>query len=218
VARSSPPCQAVRVRGIVAHRVVRPAAALVPRTRRNMNEFTRTTAERHLRRWAGQAAGPRPSHLLNRRSALLSADTVHCLTEDEGPIGKNALLPRSGHDSRKYEVRSWLIALATAGVRKRPAPSRYYFSRCPGHWATYLPRYAGNLDIMTAARPCSTLAADAGGGDPPSKKKKSARFRIATRLGGEGGSMNPAGQSGCCCTTIVGAKTECTPNNTKYPL
>jgi acetaldehyde/propanal dehydrogenase len=77
---------------------------------------------------------------------LIMRDTIHCLTVDEPD---QAAITKSMHEmvEGSTEVRAGLHAEERAGVR-RQARVGIWKSRGLGD---FLPKYAGNLDIMTAA-------------------------------------------------------------------
>jgi acetaldehyde/propanal dehydrogenase len=116
-----------------------------PGTRKNIDEFTRTTA-RGLERVGGAKQGKAIIILNPAEPPLIMRDTVHCLTVNE--------------PDREAIVRS--IATMVEEVRRYVPGYRLkndvvfegqrvsVFLEIEGR-GDYLPTYAGNLDIMTAA-------------------------------------------------------------------
>ena len=145
-----------------------------PGTRRNIDEFTRTTAS-GIEKVGGAKRGKAIIILNPAEPPLIMRDTVHCLTHDEPDRGQiqaaiAAMIGEVQHYVPGYrlthgpvfEGRRVSIYLEVAGL------------------GDYLPRYAGNLDIMTAAalRTGEMLAAEIAAGrfDP----KPVAAFRETT--------------------------------------
>ena len=116
-----------------------------PGTRRNIDEFTRTTAGAVAK--VGGAREGKAIIILNpAEPPLIMRDTVHCLTEDEPD---QEAIRRSLHDMIA-EVQKYV-----PGYRLKNGPvfdgrRVSVFLEVEG-LGDYLPRYAGNLDIMTAA-------------------------------------------------------------------
>jgi acetaldehyde/propanal dehydrogenase len=116
-----------------------------PGTRRNIDEFTRTTAS-GIEKVGGARRGKAIIILNPAEPPLMMRDTVHCLTRDEpdreriqeaiaamiGEVQKYVPGYRLTHGP-VFEGHRVSIYLEVAGL------------------GDYLPRYAGNLDIMTAA-------------------------------------------------------------------
>jgi acetaldehyde/propanal dehydrogenase len=116
-----------------------------PGTRQNIDEFTRTTA-RAVERVGGARRGKAIIIINPAEPPLLMRDTIHCRTDGEPD---QAAIADSIHKMLKqvqryvpgyqlkngpvFEGRRVTVYLEVAGL------------------GDYLPRYAGNLDIMTAA-------------------------------------------------------------------
>ena len=116
-----------------------------PGTRKNIDEFTRTTA-RGIEQVGGAAHGKAIIILNPAEPPLLMRDTVHCLTQttpDEAAIRASILAMVS-------EVQRYVpgYALKQGPVFEENRVSTFLEVAGLGD---YLPRYAGNLDIMTAA-------------------------------------------------------------------
>jgi acetaldehyde/propanal dehydrogenase len=127
-----------------------------PGTRRNIDEFTRTTAEAVAR--VGGAREGKAIIILNpAEPPLIMRDTIHCLTDDE---------------PQQDAIRASLMEMIAKvqeyvpGYRLKNGPvfdgrRVSVFLEVEG-LGDYLPRYAGNLDIMTSAalRTAEMLAAE----------------------------------------------------------
>ena len=116
-----------------------------PGTRKNIDEFTRTTA-RGIEQVGGATQGKAIIILNPAEPPLLMRDTVHCLTQttpDEAAIRASILAMVS-------EVQRYVpgYALKQGPVFDENRVSTFLEVAGLGD---YLPRYAGNLDIMTAA-------------------------------------------------------------------
>src|SRR5580698_4505205 len=134
--------QAVTYAEIVATVASRSAG---PGTRKNIDEFTRTTAS-GIEKVGGAKRGKAIIILNPAEPPLIMRDTVHCLTEEDpdqpriraavtamlGEVQKYVPGYRLTHGP-VFEGRRVSLYLEVAGL------------------GDYLPRYAGNLDIMTAA-------------------------------------------------------------------
>jgi acetaldehyde/propanal dehydrogenase len=127
-----------------------------PGTRRNIDEFTRTTA--HGIEMVGGAKRGKAIIILNpAEPPLIMRNTVHCLTQDEA-------------DSRAIDgsIRAMVSEVQhyVPGYKLKNGP--IFDGQRVSVWlevsgrGDYLPRYAGNLDIMTAAavRTAELLAQD----------------------------------------------------------
>jgi acetaldehyde/propanal dehydrogenase len=116
-----------------------------PGTRKNIDEFTRTTAGA-VERVGGAAEGKAIIIINPAEPPLIMRNTIHCLTEDEPD---QAAITRSVHEM-VAEVQKYV-----PGYTLKNGPV-FDGKRIPG-WmevaglGEVLPRYAGNLDIMTAA-------------------------------------------------------------------
>ena len=116
-----------------------------PGTRKNIDEFTRTTAK-GIERVGGARRGKAIIILNPAEPPLLMRDTVHCLT-DADPDRER--IETSVH-AMVTEVQKYVpgYRLANGPVFEGKRISIYLEVAGLGD---YLPRYAGNLDIMTAA-------------------------------------------------------------------
>lgn len=116
-----------------------------PGTRKNIDEFTRTTAS-GIEKVGGARRGKAIIILNPAEPPLVMRDTVHCLTQAEP---ERAAIEAAIHamitDVRKYVPGYRLTAGPVFDGRR---VSVYLEVAGLGD---YLPRYAGNLDIMTAA-------------------------------------------------------------------
>ncbi|QSS93868.1 acetaldehyde dehydrogenase (acetylating) [Streptomyces sp. M54] len=130
-----------------------------PGTRANIDEFTETTS-RALERVGGAARGKAIIVLNPAEPALLMRDTVHCLVDD-ADTGRIAASVRAkaaevaayvpGYRLKQEPQFRTLAAddpLVRLGGGARLLVSVYLEVEGAAH---YLPAYAGNLDIMTAA-------------------------------------------------------------------
>lgn len=116
-----------------------------PGTRKNIDEFTRTTAGAVAA--VGGAKKGKAIIILNpAEPPIIMRDTVHCLTEDEP---EQAAITKSVHAMIK-EVQKYVpgYRLKNGPVFDGKRVSIYLEVEGLGD---YLPKYAGNLDIMTAA-------------------------------------------------------------------
>jgi len=116
-----------------------------PGTRKNIDEFTRTTAN-GIEKVGGAKRGKAIIILNPAEPPLIMRDTVHCLTEDEPQQDKiRASLEQMIAEVQKY----------VPGYQLKNGP--VFDGRRVSVWlevaglGDYLPKYAGNLDIMTAA-------------------------------------------------------------------
>jgi acetaldehyde/propanal dehydrogenase len=116
-----------------------------PGTRRNIDEFTRTTAD-GLEKVGGAKRGKAIIILNPAEPPLIMRDTVHCLTEGE----PNQAAIRKSLEEMLSEVRKYVpgYRLVNGPVFDGRRVSVYLEVAGLGD---YLPNYAGNLDIMTAA-------------------------------------------------------------------
>ena len=116
-----------------------------PGTRKNIDEFTRTTASA-VENVGGAKLGKAIIVINPAEPPLMMRDTIHCLTEGEP---KQAAITESIHAMVK-EVQRYV-----PGYQLKNGP--VFDGRRVTVWieveglGDYLPRYAGNLDIMTAA-------------------------------------------------------------------
>ena len=116
-----------------------------PGTRKNIDEFTRTTAGA-VEKVGGAEKGKAIIILNPAEPPLIMRDTVHCLTETEPD---QAAITASIHAMIK-EVQKYVpgYRLVNGPVFDGNRVSVYLEVEGLGD---YLPKYAGNLDIMTAA-------------------------------------------------------------------
>jgi acetaldehyde/propanal dehydrogenase len=134
--------QAVRYAEIVATVASKSAG---PGTRQNIDEFTRTTA-RAIEEIGGSKQGKAIIILNPAEPPLIMRDTIHCLT-DETPDQRRIT------ESVRRMVRE--VSKYVPGYRLKNGPvfdghRVSIFLEVEG-LGDYLPNYAGNLDIMTAA-------------------------------------------------------------------
>ena len=116
-----------------------------PGTRKNIDEFTRTTAKA-IEQVGGAKKGKAIIIINPADPPLIMRDTVHCLTETEPD---QAAITASIHAMIK-EVQKYVpgYRLVNGPVFDGNRVSVYLEVEGLGD---YLPKYAGNLDIMTAA-------------------------------------------------------------------
>jgi acetaldehyde/propanal dehydrogenase len=116
-----------------------------PGTRKNIDEFTRTTAK-GIEVVGGAKAGKAIIVINPAEPPLIMRDTVHCLTEDDPD---EAAITQSIHDMiadvSKY-VPGYQLKNGPVFDGKRVS----IYMEVEG-LGDFLPKYAGNLDIMTAA-------------------------------------------------------------------
>ena len=116
-----------------------------PGTRKNIDEFTRTTAS-GIEKVGGARRGKAIIILNPAEPPLIMRDTVHCLTDGEPDQARI----RASIDAMIAEVQKYVpgYTLKNGPVFDGKRVSVYLEVAGLGD---YLPRYAGNLDIMTAA-------------------------------------------------------------------
>ena len=116
-----------------------------PGTRKNIDEFTRTTAGA-VEKVGGAKKGKAIIIINPAEPPMIMRDTVHCLTEGEPD---QAAITKSVHDMMA-EVQKYVpgYKLVNGPVFDGKRVSIYLEVEGLGD---YLPKYAGNLDIMTAA-------------------------------------------------------------------
>ena len=116
-----------------------------PGTRKNIDEFTRTTA-RGVELIGGAQKGKAIIVINPAEPPLIMRDTIHCLTLDEPD---QAAITQSVHDM-VAQVQQYVpgYTLKNGPVFDGNKVSIYMEVAGLGD---FLPRYAGNLDIMTAA-------------------------------------------------------------------
>ncbi len=116
-----------------------------PGTRKNIDEFTRTTAN-GVEQVGGAKQGKAIIITNPADPPIIMRDTIHCLTEDEPD---QEAITKSAHDM-VAEVQRYV-----PGYRMKNGPvfdgKRVSFYMEVEGLGDFLPKYAGNLDIMTAA-------------------------------------------------------------------
>lgn len=116
-----------------------------PGTRKNIDEFTQTTA--HAVEVVGGAAKGKAIIILNpAEPPLIMRDTVHCITENEP---NQQAITESIHEMVE-EVRRYVPGYKLKNGPVFDGRRVSVFMEVEG-LGDYLPTYAGNLDIMTAA-------------------------------------------------------------------
>jgi len=116
-----------------------------PGTRNNIDEFTRTTAGA-VEKVGGAKRGKAIIILNPAEPPLIMRDTIHCLTESEPDVAAiTASIQRMVREVQRY-VPGYRLKNGPVFDGKRV--STYIEVEGLGD---YLPKYAGNLDIMTAA-------------------------------------------------------------------
>jgi acetaldehyde/propanal dehydrogenase len=116
-----------------------------PGTRKNIDEFTRTTSGA-IEKVGGAAKGKAIIIINPAEPPLIMRDTVHCLTEDEpDQAAITASVQQMIAEVQKY-VPGYRLVNGPVFDGKRVS----VFLEVLG-LGDYLPKYAGNLDIMTAA-------------------------------------------------------------------
>ena len=116
-----------------------------PGTRKNIDEFTRTTAS-GIEKVGGARRGKAIIILNPAEPPLLMRDTVHCLTVDEPDRERIGSSIRAMIGEVQKYVPGYRLANGPVFEGRRVS----VFLEVAG-LGDYLPRYAGNLDIMTAA-------------------------------------------------------------------
>ena len=116
-----------------------------PGTRKNIDEFTRTTAGA-VEKVGGAAKGKAIIILNPAEPPLIMRDTVHCLTETEPD---QAAITASIHAMIK-EVQKYVPGYRLVNGPVFDGNRVSVFLEVEG-LGDYLPKYSGNLDIMTAA-------------------------------------------------------------------
>jgi acetaldehyde/propanal dehydrogenase len=116
-----------------------------PGTRKNIDEFTRTTAAA-VEKIGGAKRGKAIIVINPAEPPLIMRDTIHCLTES---APDQAAITASVHEMMR-EVQKYV-----PGYRLKNGPvfdgNRVSIYMEVEGLGDYLPKYAGNLDIMTAA-------------------------------------------------------------------
>jgi len=116
-----------------------------PGTRKNIDEFTRTTAKA-IEQVGGAKKGKAIIIINPAEPPLIMRDTVHCLTETEPD---QARITESIHAMIK-EVQQYVPGYKLVNGPVFDGKRVSIFLEVEG-LGDYLPKYAGNLDIMTAA-------------------------------------------------------------------
>jgi acetaldehyde/propanal dehydrogenase len=116
-----------------------------PGTRKNIDEFTRTTASA-VEKVGGAKKGKAIIILNPAEPPLIMRDTVHCLTESEPDQAK---ITESIHAMIK-EVQKYVPGYKLVNGPVFDGNRVSVFLEVEG-LGDYMPKYAGNLDIMTAA-------------------------------------------------------------------
>ncbi len=116
-----------------------------PGTRKNIDEFTRTTAGA-VERIGGAKQGKAIIVINPAEPPLIMRDTVHCLVEGEP---KQAEITASIHDMIA-QVQKYVPGYRLVNGPVFDGNRVSVFLEVEG-LGDYLPKYAGNLDIMTAA-------------------------------------------------------------------
>lgn len=116
-----------------------------PGTRKNIDEFTRTTAGA-IERVGGAKKGKAIIIINPAEPPMIMRDTVHCLVE--GEPNKEAIT-KSIHDMLA-EVKKYVPGYKLVNGPVFDGNRVSVFLEVEG-LGDYLPKYAGNLDIMTAA-------------------------------------------------------------------
>ncbi len=116
-----------------------------PGTRKNIDEFTRTTAG-GIEKVGGAKQGKAIIIINPAEPPLIMRDTVHCLTETEPDQAK---ITASIHAMIK-EVQKYVPGYRLVNGPIFDGNRVSIFMEVEG-LGDYLPKYAGNLDIMTAA-------------------------------------------------------------------
>jgi acetaldehyde/propanal dehydrogenase len=116
-----------------------------PGTRKNIDEFTRTTSAA-VEKVGGAKKGKAIIIINPAEPAMMMRDTVHCLTETEPD---QAAITASIHAMIK-EVQKYVPGYKLVNGPVFDGKRVSVFLEVEG-LGDYLPKYAGNLDIMTAA-------------------------------------------------------------------
>lgn len=132
-----------------------------PGTRKNIDEFTRTTASA-VEKVGGADKGKAIIIINPAEPPLIMRDTVHCLTKD---APNEAAITESVHNMVK-EVQKYVPGYRLVNGPVFDGNRVSVFMEVEG-LGDYLPKYAGNLDIMTAAglRTAEMFAEEVNGGD-----------------------------------------------------
>jgi acetaldehyde/propanal dehydrogenase len=131
-----------------------------PGTRKNIDEFTRTTAS-GVEKVGGAKQGKAIIVINPADPPLIMRDTIHCLTED---APKEAEITQSVQDMIA-EVQKYVPGYRLVNGPVFDGNRVSVFMEVEG-LGDFLPKYAGNLDIMTAAglRTAEMFAEEAANG------------------------------------------------------
>jgi acetaldehyde/propanal dehydrogenase len=131
-----------------------------PGTRQNIDEFTRTTAGA-VEKVGGAKEGKAIIIINPAEPPLMMRDTIHCLTESEPD---QAAITESVHAMVK-EVQKYVPGYTLVNGPVFDGNKVSCFMQVEG-LGDFLPKYAGNLDIMTAAglRTAEMFAEEAANG------------------------------------------------------
>ena len=116
-----------------------------PGTRKNIDEFTRTTAN-GIESVGGAGKGKAIIIINPAEPPLIMRDTIHCLTEDEPD--QDAI--RKSVEDMIAEVQKYVPGYKLKNGPVFDGKRVSIFMEVEG-LGDFLPKYAGNLDIMTAA-------------------------------------------------------------------
>ena len=132
-----------------------------PGTRKNIDEFTRTTASA-VEKVGGADKGKAIIIINPAEPPLIMRDTVHCLTKD---VPDEAAITESVHAMVK-EVQKYVPGYRLVNGPVFDGNRVSVFMEVEG-LGDYLPKYAGNLDIMTAAglRTAEMFSEEVSGGE-----------------------------------------------------
>jgi acetaldehyde/propanal dehydrogenase len=119
-----------------------------PGTRKNIDEFTRTTAGA-VERVGGAKKGKAIIVVNPAEPPLIMRDTVHCLVDEAAGPPDQAAITASIH-AMLAEVQKYVPGYRLVNGPVFDGQRVSVFMEVEG-LGDYLPKYAGNLDIMTAA-------------------------------------------------------------------
>lgn len=119
-----------------------------PGTRKNIDEFTRTTAGA-VEKVGGAKKGKAIIIINPAEPPLIMRDTVHCLVDEAAGPPDQAAITQSIHDMIR-EVQKYVPGYKLVNGPVFDGQRVSVFMEVEG-LGDYLPKYAGNLDIMTAA-------------------------------------------------------------------
>ncbi|MDO9481409.1 MAG: acetaldehyde dehydrogenase (acetylating) [Hydrogenophaga sp.] len=119
-----------------------------PGTRKNIDEFTRTTAGA-VEQVGGAKKGKAIIVINPAEPPLIMRDTVHCLVDEAAGAPDQAAITQSVHDMIQ-EVQKYVPGYRLVNGPVFDGQRVSVFMEVEG-LGDYLPKYAGNLDIMTAA-------------------------------------------------------------------